>query len=479
VSIDDEAVDRSLGRLDSPAGAKWREPGDLKRTAVRRKRAKLAALSAGGLALATAVTLAVALPRGSSHAGVHVAAGLHAAARQGDAVQLVANSKPLNATPGGAQEQAVADAEQAFTLALLKQTNKDGGRDNVVLSPSSLAIALSMLQNGAVGATRDEIAKTLQTPGLTSEQQDAGWASLTADLAKSGKDSGVTVESANSLWLQQNLPMAPQFMQVMQRYFQTGVWQVDFAQNLSGAERAINAWVSDKTHGKITSLFNRGDIDRSTLLVLANAVFFKASWQYKFDPKLTADGTFQTAHGGVSVPFMRYGVDEPTLAVAQTAAYDAVELPYTGGRFAALVVMPKERSLTDFVSTLTPASLGRLTNSMSTGEVDLRVPRFTTTDYRVLNHTLARMGMQTAFSPAADFSGLSKVGLQVQVVAQRAFLKLDETGTEAAAVTGIGMVPTSSVVAQPLTFDHPFLFLVRDAKTGAIVFSAQIQNPAG
>src|SRR5207248_7920078 len=126
------------------------------------------------------------------------------------------------------------------------------------------------------------------------------------------------------------LPMEPDFMTAMARYFETGVWQVDFTQDLPGAVEAINAWASRHTNGKITKLFNKGDIDQMTLLVLANAVYFKAAWQYAFDPADTTDHPFHLSNGkDVSVPFMVAGDGGPPLRVASTTAYDAVQLPYT------------------------------------------------------------------------------------------------------------------------------------------------------
>lgn len=470
MSSDEEAVRRSLSLLDRADGASWREPGELKRIATRRRRGKLAALGAGGLAVATAVTLAVALPRhGSSQAPL--ARNMRDGARIGTAVQLVANVKPLAMTSGGADEQAVVKAEQGFTFALLKQLNARGGDGNVVLSPSSLAIALAMLENGSGGRTKQEIARVLKVSGLTDAQLDAGWAALTADLAATG-----VLDSANSLWLQHGAPMEQPFMDAMARYFRAGVWQVDFARNLDGANKSIDAWVSKQTHGKITKLFDKGDINQDTLLVLANAVYFKAAWQTEFDPKQTRDGLFHKADGSaVSVPFMSTTQGSASLVALADGAV-AVQLPYAGGRFAALAVMPTTQSLTDFVGTLTPERLDRVIRQLRSVTDSVALPKFTTSQYTRLDKTLEAMGMPTAFTYDADLSPMSPAAAYVQSVVQRAYLKLDEKGTEAAAVTGIGVNSVSLQV--PLTFDHPFLFLIRDTKTGAIVFSAQIQNPA-
>jgi serpin B len=476
---DEQAAHDRLAALGRRVeGAAWRSPEQLRGLAVRRRRRRwLIGVTAVGAAAATAIALVVVIPGDTSHPGVHVPAGLRAAARAGVAVQLVANDQPITAPSDTTAATAVARTEQAFTFALLRQTNTSAKHDNVVLSPSSLAIALSMLQNGARGETRQGIAKVMQTSGLTNEQQNAGWLALMDELATAGKKAGLTLESANSLWLQQNLPMEQPFMHAMAQYFRTGVWQVDFARDLPGAVKAINAWVIEKTHGKITKLFDDDDIDSSTALVLANAVYFKAAWQTQFDPKLTRDGDFHLAGGGTAtVPFMATPPEgTEKLLHAMTPGYDAVQLPYTGGRFAALAVMPKGQELTQFVDGLTPARLRQITATLSDKQpVGLRMPRFTAEQYTNLNDTMAAMGMQQAFSATADFSAMSPAGLMVQNVVQRDYLSVDEKGTEAAAVSGIDM----TLSALPtISLDHPFLFLIRDTKTGTIMFAAQIQHP--
>jgi serpin B len=273
--------------------------------------------------------------------------------------------------------------------------------------------------------------------------------------------------------------MQKPFMDAMAQYFRTGVWQVDFAGDLPAAVRAINTWVTEKTHAKITRLFDDTDIDRTTALVLANAVYFTAAWQYQFDPKLTHNGDFHLAGGGTAdVPFM--AITEQAAAAmklqsAITPGYDAVRLPYTGGRFAALAIMLKDQDLTSFVDGLTPDRLRQITATLSDEHpVYLRMPRFTAEQYTNLNDTVAAMGMRQAFGGAADFSAMSPAGLMVQNVVQRDYLSIDEKGTEAAAVTGIDMT-----LAMPprISLDHPFLFLIRDTTTGTIMFAAQIQHP--
>jgi serine protease inhibitor len=477
---DDRSADHPLFALTrEPARTTWSDPVALRRTAHRRRRRRrVTRLLAAGAVVATvttAVTVAALDDRTPSE--VQIPVGVHAGARIDHAVQLVSNVKPAAAAAAPADERAVVRAEQAFTFALLRQLNPDSNTGNVVLSPSSLAIALSMLENGAAGSTRQQIAAVLQTTGLTNEQVNAGWASLVADLDQAARTAKVNLASANSLWLQQNLSMERPFMDALARYFRTGVWQVDFAGDLSGAAKAINTWVGDNTHGKITQLFDPKEIDESTVAVIANAMYFQAAWRYAFDGKLTRPGDFYSANGRTTtVPYMSPYLGRQVESTIG-ADYMAVRLPYTSGRFAALAIMPTGPSLASFVRTLGPARLREITAGLRLGRSPLFFPRFTLEQHTNLNDVLTAMGMSEAFGARADFSAMSPEPLMVQNVVQRAYLHVDEQGTVAAAVSGIAMMPTSAAPA--IRFDRPFLFLVQDTTTGAILVAAQVQQPQG
>ena len=244
---------------------------------------------------------------------------------------------------------------------------------------------------------------------------------------------------------------------------------------------ALNAWVGQETHGRINSLFAPGAITAQTALVLANAVYFKAEWAQPFTGT-TANAPFVLPSGStVSVPFMHSPVNGPLdLSIAIGSGVEAVQLPYVGGRMAALVIMPTGQSLPTFTASLSPSALGRLVTGLAPAAVDLALPSFSLSDSHDLVHTLKRLGMRDAFSPAsADLSGMAAVPLVVNDVAQKATLDVTQWGTEASAATGIA-VQTSARAASvvPLAIDHPFLFLIRDTHTGAVLFEAMIENPA-
>jgi serpin B len=371
----------------------------------------------------------------------------------------------------------VATAEQSLSLAMLRQLQKHAGPGNLSVSPASLAVALAMLQNGAAGTTLAQIQTVLHSSGLTTAQQNAGWAALTAAWDKAAADGHITLDSANSVFLQRGFPVQPAFLAALKSAYDAGTWQVDFGQNLAGAIDTINTWTAQQTHGKITKLFEDGQLDDSTVAVLANAVYFHAAWSQPFDPHESNPGVFHGPSGQSRPTFMTQA--SGTLPWAVGDGYQAVQLPYTGGRFAALAVMPTTGSLSRFVAGLTPDRLAGIAAALHTGApVKVALPRFTTTSSTNLAGALGALGMPEAFTSRADFSALSPQPTQIQAVQQRVYLAVGEKGTEAAAVTGIGMQATSAFGGDSLRFDHPFLFMVRDTTTGAILFASLVQNPA-
>ena len=412
--------------------------------------------------------------------------------RIGSAYELTATEAPASrATPRVAK--AVENAEVGFSLDLLNRlaaSSDANGSTNELVSPSSLATALAMLELGASGSTEQGIATTLHTAGLTAEEQAAGWYSLAALLASETSTSAANLKRApeldvaNSLWVQQNFAVLPAFVRALSSEFQTGVWQVNFQTDLKGAADAINEWTSEHTKGLIKQLFSPGSLTPTTVLVLADAVFFHADWAARFESATPDQPFYLTTGARENVPFMS---SEPigtpkalTVPVSTTDKYVAVELPYTGKKLGALVLMPTATSLPQFVSILTPASLGQIVNGMSAESVQLSMPTFTQRSDNQLVQTLSSMGMSQAFQSGADFSKINAtVPLAVQAVEQHAYLQVTPKGTTAAAATGIGVIATATRSgSEPIVINHPFLFILRDNLTGAILFESMIENPA-
>jgi serpin B len=397
-------------------------------------------------------------------------------ARSGAAVQLMAK---ITGTPVSdpAKASAVSQAEQSFSLSLLDQVNAEAPSQNITVSPLSLSVALAMLENGARGATLSQIQATLHTSGLSPTAQDEGWSSVMATLSAETRSDGISLRSADSLWLQQGLQMDRTFMAALAGYYDTGVWQANFTSDLSGASDAINQWVSHQTAAQITQLFAPGDLDPTTELVLADAIYLNATWQTPFDPALSTPGPFHVSATQTTHPTFMSGSTPHTTT---TSTYQLAELPYTGGHLTAVAIMPTGWDLPGFVQGLTASKLDTMIAGAAQPD-QVYLPKFTTQNYLNLDTDLQAMGMPMAFSLDADFSSMSRQDLQIQSAVQRDYLSVGEKGTEAAAATGISMAQAVSgpgTSQKPINFDRPFLFLVRDTTTGTILFASLVNSPS-
>jgi serpin B len=445
---------------------------------------------AAALAAGTCITAGLSWSTSSEHrviddgpvvvTGHGVSVGSHV----GNAVQLVATHH-RDSTPDHKAVSPVAEAEQAFALAMLKQLGDPGAgnstgnaTENVAVAPASVAITLAMLSGGAKGDTLTEIQRTLRTTGLSPEQQGLGWQALTASWREYAAGHQMAIDSGNAVFTQAGFPLDPGYLTGLRQYYGTGVWQTDFAHQLDSATEAINDWTSEQTHGKITRLFEPGDLSPDTNMELANAVYFKADWDTPFPSYNSADGDFHTATGDTT--HARFMTSDPTAATgAVTSDYQAAQLPYAGGRFAATIVMPNNNTpLAGYVAGLTPASLTKITSTLDK-PAEITLPRFTTESSNSLSGTLSAMGMPKAFTTGADFTGISQQPLRIQTVRHKVYLQVGEEGTEAAAAAGAGGPGAAPGFPDQLKirFDHPFLFLIRDTHTGAILFAAEIQHP--
>ena len=427
----------------------------------------------------TALLAVATLAAGCAHATHRVEPNpSHAfpvAAHAGGAVELVADVKPAPGKTYPGEAAAVASAEEGFGLRLLAAASQAYPGGNLTVSPLSLDLALTMLENGARGGTLSEISRTLGARSLEVARQDQGWAGLMTALEGQSTADKVTLDSANSLWLQKDFPMAAQFMSTLAQYFATGVWQVDFGQAPPAANRAINAWVSQQTHGRIAKLFAPGVLDHDTLLVLANAVYFHADWQTPFDASRSQSSPFYLPGGGTATAVFMDGLAPQE---ATTPHYAVARLPYTGGHYEADVIMPTGEALDGFAANLTPHQLASIIASAhEPGPVLL--PRFTSSSYLPLNEILSAMGMPTAFTAGANFSAMTIRRVRVQAVVQRDFVSVGEKGTEAAAATGISLEPSAAEVPPrpPVVFNHPFLLVVRNVDTGTLLFAGRVNNP--
>ena len=370
--------------------------------------------------------------------------------------------------------------------------------DNVAFSPYSAAIALSMVRAGAAGETAAQIDAVLHA-GVAGDLA-AGFNALDQALMDraglkergDGSTATLTLEAANALWGQRGFRFLDPYLRTLAANYGSGVRLVDFTDDAEGARRRINRWVAGRTGDRIPTLIPPGVFNELTRLVLTNAIYLKAPWADPFLDGGTSDGPFHLLNGDiVDVPLM---VLKDELAYAagavelsgrhlgrSRARYQVVRLPYVGREFAMLVIVPDTGVFESVEAGLDSAFLENATDRLTTGKVHLRFPRFKIRTKSLLADALGKLGMSIAFTPDADFSGLtSNAELQLEEVVHESFITADEEGTEAAAATA--MIPRPTAVPSSRTIelivDRPFLFAIRDEPTGAILFLGRVVNPA-
>jgi serine protease inhibitor len=371
----------------------------------------------------------------------------------------------------GIAQEVQADAAFGTDLYL-----KLAGTGNVVFSPASIAAALRMALAGARGDTAAELAAALHLPG-----QEAAAGGL-AQLAAIRPGDDLTFRAPNVMWVQSALSVRDEFLSQLSAT--VAVQRCDFSAAPEAARETINATVADETAGKITGLIPPGVIDAATRLVLTNAVYLKALWEHQFPPGKTQQEAFYPERSGVT-PVSLMHLQAP-LAYHHGDGYQAVLLPYRGGPLAMAAVLP-DSPLSELTRRLAgPGVGGMLAGLLSEGErcqVDLGLPRFRVDAGFMLKDTLQALGVRTAFTGAADFSGITgDERLHISAVVHKAYADVGEEGTEAAAATAVAIRALSLVRKPPpdvrLVFDRPFLFAIVDTSSGLPLFLGQFTRPA-
>lgn len=353
-----------------------------------------------------------------------------------------------------------------------------GGDGNVVFSPYSIETALAMVDQGAVGPTATQIGDVLGDPDATSLGLSNETLAGELSAAASGRHGAPGLESANGLWLQSGFPVQPLFTGTLTNAFGAAPQLVDFQAAPAAAAQQINDWVAQRTGGLIPTLMPASAITSQTTLVLVNALYLKALWAQPFSPSATRGRLFHPASGpAVRTPFMG---ETALLRTGNRDGARVVELPYAHSTLTLDAVMPRVGMLTRLERSLTPAGLHGLFTSLRSTEIALRIPRLDLSTLQSMNAVLSSLGMPLAFSNSADFSAISTAErLKIQAVEHAAVLRLDEAGTVAAAATGISMEPTAiALPSVSITLNRPFLLLLRDQRTGAILFAARVLDPA-
>ena len=373
----------------------------------------------------------------------------------------------------------------AFALDLYQplKAQNDG---NIFYSPYSLSLALAMAYAGAQGDTAAEIADTLHFT-LSPDALNAAFNYLALELealggntsgSTSDDDAGFQLNVVNDAWGQKNFQFLASYLDTLALNYGAGLRILDFQNNAEGARQTINAYISQQTNGKIKDLIPPGAVDELTRLILTNAIYFNAAWQSPFTKEATGNGAFTLLDGSqVSVSMMHQSA---SFDYVQGTGYQAIELPYADGQLSMVVLLPDEGQFSAFEDSLSAEVVDGIIASMNTRSVILSLPKFQFDSSFGLNQVLSSMGMDLAFSAEADFSGMTgNRDLAISDVIHKAFVSVDEAGTEAAAASAVIMTLSAMPVDQiTLSINHPFIFLIRDVTSGTILFVGRVMNPA-
>ena len=374
------------------------------------------------------------------------------------------------------------EGNSTFAFELYRFLVDQQGDDNLFYSPYSISLALAMTYAGARGETEQQMADALAFT-LPQDQLHPAFNALDQELAQRGEgaeakdEEGFRLNIANAIWGQRDYAFRDAFLDVLAENYGAGLRVLDFAGAPEASRATINEWVSEETEGKIENLIPSGAIDPLTRLVLTNAIYFNAAWAHPFQEEATRDGSFTLLKDDqVTVPMMRqtesfgYGTGE---------GYQAVELPYDGREMSMVILLPDGEEFEAFEDSLDGARVQDIVSGLTYRQVALTMPTFEFDSRFSLNQALAELGMPAAFSGDADFSGMTgDRDLFISDVVHKAFVSVDEEGTEAAAATAVVMkrlsMPEEPVV---VTVDHPFLFLIRDIETGTVLFVGRVLDP--
>jgi len=384
----------------------------------------------------------------------------------------------------------------AFDLYQILVTDPENQGQNLFFSPYSISLALAMSYAGARNETEHQMTQTLNFI-LPQDRLHSAFNSLNAELrgrSSGTKDAGgkdFRLKMANAIWGQEGYGFLPDFTDLLTTKYDAGMKTVDFENAPEDSRITINNWVSDQTEDRIKDLIHSSDINPGIRLVLTNAIYFNAAWLNPFEENGTHDGQFYLSNGKeVIVPMMRM---ESPLSYAGEDNYQAIELPYYGDEMSMIIIVPKVVSIETFEKSLNSKQLNEIVINLQHRLVALTMPKFELNSEYKLNEILSDMGMPLAFTPMppeklgtcsnewADFSGIiNKCGLFISFILHKAFVTVDEAGTEAAAATAVGFgIPTSA--GDPflhVNVDHPFIFLIRDIKTGTILFLGRVMDPS-
>ncbi|MCG9127074.1 serpin family protein [Candidatus Poribacteria bacterium] len=375
----------------------------------------------------------------------------------------------------GPIDPSIVESTTKFGFNLFNEIIISKQNENVFISPFSISVAAAMALNGAVGDTEQEMINTLQLQNIDTDVINPGYAILQQTLQ--GSDPKVTLTIANSLWGNQEFAFDSDYLRRNTQFFDAEITSLDFSD--PGSVNSINHWVNDRTDGKIPEIID--EISTDDVLFLINAIYFRGSWQTEFDPANTRDGMFHLTDGSNKQVPMMFREDKYPFFYSKD--FQAVSLPYGDGKMAMYIFLPSTDSdLNIFLESLNIENWEEWISQFNEQKVGVRIPKFKL-EYKIeLNEILKNMGMETAFSDTeANFSRMVSTeqeltsNLYISKVEHKAFIEVNEEGTEAAAVTGIGISVTS--LPPQFTVNRPFFFAIRDNETGTILFMGTVVDP--
>jgi len=375
------------------------------------------------------------------------------------------------------------EGNNAFAFDLYQQIAA-GSEDNILYSPYSISLALAMTYAGARGETEQQMQDTLHFALSQSELHPMfGYLNNTLN-SRAEEFAAYEVEAlhlniANALWGEQTLPFHSDFTQTLEQNYAAALRLVDFINAPEDARVMVNDWVADETEDRIQDLVPQGVITPDTRLVLANAIYFQAGWMNTFDEAFTRDDSFNLLDGTqVTVPMMN--LQENFLYTAGDG-YQAIQLPYWGD-MSMLVFLPDAGQFDTFEQAMSTQTLSDTLANLTPQDISLAMPRFEYEFSVGLNDILSALGMPIAFTDDADFSGMADAPLSISDVLHKAYIKVDESGTEAAAATAVVVGITSVQVPQEVTvmrIDRPFIYVIYDQRTNTLLFMGRVLNPQG
>lgn len=399
------------------------------------------------------------------------------------ALSALALSILLASTPSGRASEApdrvkeTAASNLEFALDLYGRLRTAEG--NLFLSPHSISAALAMTRVGARGRTAEQMDRVLRFR-LSDDALHGAFAGLRARLEKVASDDAVRIDVANSLWPQTSYELRREFLRTVERWYGVSITPVDYRAAMEAARAAINRWVEERTEEKIQELVPEGILTPLTRLVLVNAIYYQAAWASPFRPEATRKATFHPETGElVTVDMMR---QTGYFGVGSAEGCRLLELPYSERSLSMVVLLPeKGRTLESIEKRLDAKTLGRWLSGLRSANLDLQLPRFRFTSRFRLDSVLEALGMRDAFSARdADFSGMDPEppGPYISAVLHKAFIDVSEKGTEAAAATAVVMALRAAPSRpEPFVVDRPFLFLIRERATGAVLFLGRFVRP--